>query len=174
MSATQPDARKVYRAHPNPGEIDEVLGQRGIATLGTLNEDGSIHLAYVIFLHEEGRLYIETSSVTRKARNARDRNRATLLVEGRASTGRSLMVAAEGTARVIGGREAEEINHRIRAKYVRPESLEGIDRAYGRFDDVAIEITPSRWRSWTNSLLRAEAQKEISGSYGDVWLADDE
>jgi len=174
MGDRERDAIEVYRAHPTPDEIDEVLEQRGIATLGTMNGDGSIHLTYVIFLHADGKLYFETSSVTRKARNVRDRNRATLLVEGRASTGRSLMVAAEGTARVISGREADEMNHRIRAKYVKPESLDGIDRAYGRFDDVAIEITPSRWRSWTNSLLRAEAQKEISGSYGDVWLPDDE
>ena len=168
-----PDAREVYRTHPTPDEIAEVLDQRGIATLGTLNEDGSVHLAYVIFLHEDGRLYVETSSVTRKARNVRDRGRATLLVEGRASTGRSLMVAAEGTARVIGGSEAQEIGHRVRAKYVKPEALDGIDRAYGRFDDVAIEITPARWRSWTNTLLRAEAEKEISGGYGNVWLPDE-
>jgi len=169
-----PDAREVYRTHPTPDEIAEVLEQRGIATLGTLNEDGSVHLAYVIFLHEGGRLYFETSSVTRKARNAERRGRVSLLTEGRASTGRSLMVAAEGTARVIGGPEAQEINHRIRAKYVTPEALEGIDRAYGRFDDLAIEITPDRWRSWTNTLLRAEAEKEISGPYGDVWLSDNE
>jgi len=168
-----PDAREVYRTHPTPDEIAEVLAQRGIATLGTLNEDGSVHLAYVIFLHEGGRLYLETSSVTRKARNARDRGRATLLTEGRASTGRSLMVAAEGAARVISGAEAQEIGHRVRAKYVTPEALDGIDRAYGRFEDVAIEIIPDRWRSWTNSLLRAEAEKEISGSYGDVWIPDD-
>lgn len=174
MSGSELDAKAVYRTHPTADEIAEVLEQRGIATLGTLNEDGSVHLAYVIFLHEGGRLYFETSSVTRKARNVRDRARATLLTEGRASTGRSLMVAAEGMARVISGPEAGEINHRIRAKYVKPDALEGIDRAYGRFDDVAIEITPSRWRSWANSLLRAEAQKEISGSYGDVWLPDDE
>jgi len=168
-----PDAKDVYRTHPTPGEVAEVLEQRGIATLGTLNEDGSIHLAYIMFLHEGGRLYLETSSVTRKARNAKDRGQASLLVEGWASTGRSLMVAAEGAARIISGAEAVAINHRIRAKYVKPEALDGIDRAYGRFDDIAIEITPARWRSWTNTLLRAEAEKEISGSYGDVWLANE-
>jgi PPOX class probable F420-dependent enzyme len=173
MGRTEPDAREVYRAHPTADETAEVLEQRGIATLGTLNEDGSVHLTYVIFLHEDGKLYFETSSVTRKARNARDRGRATLLTEGRASTGRSLMVAAEGVARLISGPEAEAINHRIRAKYVTADALDGIDRAYGRFDELAIEITPERWRSWTNSLLRAEAEKEIAGSYGDVWLPDE-
>jgi nitroimidazol reductase NimA-like FMN-containing flavoprotein (pyridoxamine 5'-phosphate oxidase superfamily) len=168
-----PDAKDVYRVHPSPEEIAEVLEQRGIATLGTLNEDGSVHLAYVMFLHEDGRLYFETASVTRKARNVQQRGRASLLTEGWASTGRSLMIAAEGEARVIRGAEAAEVNHRIRSKYVKAEALDGIDRAYGRFDDIAIEITPARWRSWTNTLLRAEAEKEISGSYGDAWLDDE-
>jgi len=173
MSGSEPDAQAVYRTHPTRDEIAEVLEQRGIATLGTLNPDGSVHLAYVIFLHEGGRLYFETSSVTRKARNVRDRSRATLLTEGRASTGRSLMVAAEGIARTIEGPDAEQINRRIRAKYVKAEALDGIDRAYGRYDDVAIEVTPVRWRSWTNTLLRAAAEQEIEGSYADVWLDDD-
>jgi hypothetical protein len=47
-----------------------VLGHRQSAAAGTLNEDGSIHLAYVILLYEDGRLYLEAASVTRKARNA--------------------------------------------------------------------------------------------------------
>lgn len=169
-----PSARDVYRTHPTAAEIADVLELREIATLGTVNEDGSVHLTYVIFLHESGRLYFETASVTRKSRNALQRGHASLLVQGRAGTGRSLMVAAEGRARIIDGDEAHRINHRIRAKYVKPEALDAIDRAYGRFDDVAIEITPIRWRSWTNALLRAEAQKQIEGDYGDVWLPDDE
>ena len=38
-------ARDIYRAHPTQDEIDDVLGQRLSAALGTLNEDGSVHLA---------------------------------------------------------------------------------------------------------------------------------
>jgi nitroimidazol reductase NimA-like FMN-containing flavoprotein (pyridoxamine 5'-phosphate oxidase superfamily) len=168
------DARDVYRSHPTDAEIADVLELREVATLGTVNEDGSVHLAYAIFLHEDGRLYLETSSVTRKARNASRRGHASLLVQGRASTGRTLMVAAEGRARVITGDEAHEIRRRILAKYVKPEALAGIHRAFGRFDDVAIEITPVRWRSWTNTVLRREAEREIAGPYSEVWLPDDE
>jgi hypothetical protein len=40
------DATTVYRAHPTQAEIDDVLALRGSAAVGTLNEDGSIHLAY--------------------------------------------------------------------------------------------------------------------------------
>ena len=164
------DATTVYGAHPTQEEIEEVLGQRRSAALGTLNEDGSIHLTYVIFLHEGGRLYLETASVTRKARNMAARARATMMVQGSASTGRSLMVAAEGIARVIHGSEARDINHRLRAKYIKPGALDAIDRAWGRFDDVAIEITPRRWRSWTGDLLHEETEKELEGSYEDAWI----
>ncbi|MCI0687137.1 MAG: pyridoxamine 5'-phosphate oxidase family protein [Sporichthyaceae bacterium] len=153
MDATAPlaAAKQIYRAHPTEAEIAEVLAMRLAATVGTLNEDGSIHLAYVIFLHEEGRLYFETASITRKARNAQARGRASMLVQGRASTGTSLMVAAEGLATVITGSRAHEINERLRAKYIKPEALDGVNQAWGPLDDVAVEIDPQTWRSWTSS-----------------------
>jgi PPOX class probable F420-dependent enzyme len=169
-----PDAREVYTTHPTPEEIAEVLEQRELAALGTLNEDGSIHLVYMLFLHHAGRLYFETSSVTRKARNVAARGRASLLVQGRASTGRSLMVSAEGTARMLDGDRARGVNHRVLTKYVKADALDGIARSFGTVDDVAIEITPERWRSWTNTRLRELAETEIgAGNYGDVWQEDD-
>jgi PPOX class probable F420-dependent enzyme len=167
------DAEQVYRAHPTSDEIAEVLAQRQVAAVGTLNADGSIHLAYVLFLHDDGRMYFETASVTRKARNAARRGWASMLVQGPASTGRNLMVTAEGTARVITGDEAQEINHRLRAKYIKPAALTGIDRAWGRLDDVTVEITPKQWRSWTGSVLHSETRKELTGSYEDAWLTSD-
>ena len=167
------DAERVYRAHPTEEEIAEVLGQRLTATVGTLNADGSVHLAYVIFLHEAGRLYLETSSVTRKARNARRSGAASLLVQGRASSGRGLMVAAEGVARVVEGPEAQEVNRRLRAKYLKPEVLDAIDRVWGPLDDVAVEITPDRWRSWTGSAFHEATAAELDVPYADAWLPDD-
>jgi nitroimidazol reductase NimA-like FMN-containing flavoprotein (pyridoxamine 5'-phosphate oxidase superfamily) len=168
-------AREVYRHHPTNDEIVEVLGKRVSAALGTLNEDGSIHLTYVLFLHEGDRVYVETSSVTRKARNVAARPTASVLVQGRASTGRNLMVAGEGRARVIDGDAAQEINRRLRAKYLVPEALEPIGRAWSKLDDVAIELEPERLRSWTGTLLHREAIEELgpSISYEDAWLSDD-
>ena len=84
------------------------------------------------------------------------------------------MVSAEGTARVLDGAQAQALNHRLRAKYIKPEALDGIDRAWGRLDDVAVEITPKRWRSWTGSVLHDETRKELAGPYEDAWLADDQ
>jgi hypothetical protein len=48
------DAEQVYRARPTSEGIADVLAGRLVATVGTHNEDGSIHLAYVLFLHHDG------------------------------------------------------------------------------------------------------------------------
>lgn len=165
-----PNAKEIYRAHPTPAEIEDVLEQRNTAALGTLNDDGSVHLTYVIYLFENGVFYVETSSVTRKARNVAARGTASILVDGRAeSTGRSLMVAAEGTARVIGSPDSRALADRVRAKYLLPDVADDVNRLWNRIDDVAIEITPTRWRSWTNTALKTEIESGIGRPYGDVW-----
>ena len=163
------EIERVYRAQPSAEEIAGVLGQRVTATVGTLNEDGTIHLAYVLFLHLNDRFYFETASMTRKARNAVARPQASMLVQGHVA-GRHLMVSVEGAARVLTGDEAHKVNHVLRAKYIHPDALVGVNRAWGRLDDVAVELTPVRQRSWTSSVLHEETQKELTMAYGDAWL----
>ena len=167
-----PTAADIYRAHPTQEEIDDVLGQRGVAALGTLNEDGSIHLAYLIYLWDDGRFWLETASTTRKSRNIGVRGTASLLTQGRAATGRSLMIECEGTARLVEGPEAHAINHRIRTKYVMPDAVDALDAVWGRFDDVAIELTPDRWRSWTGSVLASTTEAELGRPYAGIWKED--
>ena len=149
-------ARQVYRAHPTQAEIDDVLAQRLTAALGTLNDDGSIHLTYLLFLYEDGRFLFETSSETRKARNLAARGTASVIVQGRAATGRSLMVEAEGDARLI---------------HV-PGALDAVDDAWGPIDDVAIELTPRRWRSWTGSVLQDTTEATTGRDYEMLWKDD--
>lgn len=165
-------ATQIYGAHPTQAEIDDVLGQRLTCALGTLNEDGTIHLTYLIFLFEDGRFLLETASSTRKARNVATRATASILVQGSASTGRSLMVEAEGSARIIAVPSAHETNHRIRAKYVVPDAVAELDAVWGRFDDVTIEITPARWRSWTGTVLAETTAAEMGRPYGEIWQPD--
>jgi nitroimidazol reductase NimA-like FMN-containing flavoprotein (pyridoxamine 5'-phosphate oxidase superfamily) len=164
-------AKSVYRTKADDEEVAALLARREVAAFGTLNEDGSVHLTYVIFLFENGRFLIETASVTRKARNVAARGRATLLMSGPGRDGRNVMVSAEGRGRVLDGDEAAAAKRRILAKYLRPEALDEVDRAFSRFDDVAIEVVPERWRSWANTRLRDEAEAELGpGRYGEVWL----
>jgi hypothetical protein len=83
------------------------------------------------------------------------------------------MVSGEGTARLLTGAEAQEANHRVRAKYVASDALGALERAWGPLDDVAIELTPSTWRSWTGTLLHEEAARELETPYDAIWLADE-
>ena len=162
-------ADEVYRVHPTRAEIDDVLAQRLSATLGTLNDDGSILLTQLIFLFEDGRFLLETASSTRKARNIAVRSTASLLVHGTAPTGRNLMVEVEGSARLIERPEADVLNHRLRAKYIVDEAVDAVDLAWGRFDDVAIELVPTRWRSWTGTALAERTAADVGRAYEDLW-----
>ena len=63
--------------------LQELLRGRYIATFGTENSDGSIHLTAVWYLFESGSLYVATSSKSRKARNVAARPRASLMVDVR-------------------------------------------------------------------------------------------
>ena len=83
------------------------------------------------------------------------------------------MVSAEGRATVLHGAESSAINHRLRAKYIRPEALGGVDRAWGGIDDITVEIEPTRWRSWTGSALHERTQEELNVPYAEAWLADE-
>jgi hypothetical protein len=46
-----------------------------------------------------------------------------------------------------------------------------IDPAPGdTFDDVAVDLTADRVRSWTGSIMHAENQRHLSLPYDDIWL----
>ena len=165
-------SRDVYHDRPTDQEVEDVLGQRLSGAVGTLNEDGSIHLTYVIFLHEGDRVWFETASLTRKARNVAARPSISFLVQGTASTGRSLMVALEGDAEVVTGVEAHAIQHRIRAKYITDDALPALDRAWDAMDDVAIAIVPRRRRSWTGAALATQTEAAMGRSYEEAWIPD--
>ncbi len=162
------DARDVYLAKPPPEAIAEQLLKPINAGVGTLNPDGSIHLAYVLFLWENERFYFETASMTKKVRNIRKRPTASFAIDPP-----GFMAMAEGTGRVIAGEGAHEINGRLRAKYLTPEALDGVGSAWNTIDDVAVEITPLNWRSWSSEAL-TELSKESAGGVppADWWVPE--
>ncbi len=105
----------MQRNMPSGGE--EILAGRYIASLGTLNEDGSIHLTAVWYLFDAGCLYVATSGRSRKARNAAARPRATLMVDARKAASERGLVAM-CTVEVVAGENSKEINARIHARYM--------------------------------------------------------
>lgn len=165
-------AKDVHRSRATPEEIGDLLEQAPKMTVATLNDDGTIHLANVISYFEGGKVYFETSSVTKKARNLAKRPTISILVEGVAnSTGRRFMASCDGTGRVMTGEAAQAVNHRLRRAHIVDDAVEMVDQAWGALDDVAIEITPGRWRSWVGDKLMEVTQAALGSdmSTDDIW-----
>ena len=100
----------------DPG-LHELLQRRLIATLGTENVNGSIHLTAVWFLFENNSFYIATSSKTKKARNILANPKASLMVDMRKpGTERGLTAACK--AELLSGDLSKQLNRRIHSRYL--------------------------------------------------------
>jgi len=131
--------------------LDSLLEGRYIATLATVNEDGSIHLTAIWFLHRGGAIYMGTYAGSRKARNAEVRPRGSILIDLR---GAMLGGAtASGALTMIRGAQARELNDAIARKYLTAEGFAepGVGGAIRASDDVTIRLDPDRWRTWSTA-----------------------
>lgn len=134
------------------------LQGRHIATLGTENADGSIHLTAVWYLFESGALFIATSSKSQKARNLAARPQASLMVDSR-KPGTERGVTAAGKAEVIAGDQSREINRRIYARYLSAAAIADphVGPVFAAMDDVTIRVSPTSWFSWDLATVDAQA-----------------
>jgi PPOX class probable F420-dependent enzyme len=141
----------------DPG-FQQMLQRRFIATLGTTNADGSIHLTAVWYLFEDGRLFIATSSKSRKARNVAAQPKASLMVDVR-KPGSERGVTAAGPADLITGNPSREINGRIHTRYLSAAAMADphIEPVFASFDDVTLRLTPESWFTWDMAALDAQA-----------------
>ena len=138
--------------------FQELLRGRYIATLGTENSDGSIHLTAVWYLFEDGCLFVATSSKTRKARNLAARPKASLMVDAR-KPGAERGVTASGRVELISGDRAQEINRRLHSRYLSAAALSDphVGPVFASFDDVTLRLTPLSWINWDMAVLDAQA-----------------
>jgi len=140
-----------------PSGAEEILSGRFIASLGTENEDGSIHLTAVWYLFDGGCLYVATSSRTRKARNVAARPKASLMVDIRKQASQERGLVALCTVDVIAGESSREINARIHGRYMSKAALAD-PRAGGTMaamDDITLKLTPTVWYAWDMRVLDA-------------------
>jgi len=138
--------------------FQEFLRGRHIATIGTENPNGTIHLTAVWYVFESGNLFIATSSKTQKARNAAARPKASLMVDTR-KPGKERGVTATGKVEVISGGESQAINRRIHSRYMSAAALSDphIGPVFGAFDDITLKLTPDSWITWDMAVLDAQA-----------------
>jgi PPOX class probable F420-dependent enzyme len=136
----------------------DLLRGRYIATLGTENADGTIHLTAVWYLFEDGCLFIATSSKTKKSRNVVSRPKASLMVDAR-KPGRERGVTAAGRVELISGKVSREINRRLHSRYLSAAAMSDphVGPVFESFDDVTIRVTPVSWIAWDMAVLDAQA-----------------
>lgn len=132
-------------------EAREFLAGRHVATLGTFNPRGSIHLAAVWYLWDPDQqtLSVPTGASTRKARNVSARSEASLMVDSR-THGRYRGVAATGRATILTREQAHERNALIHARYITEDGLKHPDfgPVYAEADDITIVLAVERSRWW--------------------------
>lgn len=136
----------------------DLLRGRYVATLGTENADGTIHLTAVWYLFEDGCLFIATSSRTRKARNVIARPKASLMVDAR-KPGTEHGATAAGRVELISGGVSQEINRRLHSRYLSAAAMSDphVGPVFESFDDVTIRLTPISWITWDMAVLDAQA-----------------
>jgi PPOX class probable F420-dependent enzyme len=135
-----------------------LLQGRHIATLGTENQDGTIHLTAVWYVFEDGSLFVATSGKSRKARNVAARPTASLMADVR-RPGAERGVNAAGRAELISGEESRKINRRIHQRYMSAAAVADpqVGPVFASFDDVTIRIAPISWTTWDMKVLDAQA-----------------
>ncbi len=137
-----------------PSGAEEFLTSRLIASLGTQNEDGSVHLTAVWYLFDAGCLYVATSSRSRKARNAIARAKASLMMDIRKPASERGLVAM-CDVEIIAGESSKQVNARIHGRYMSMAALAD-PRAGGTMaamDDITLKLTPTGWYGWDMRVL---------------------
>jgi PPOX class probable F420-dependent enzyme len=126
-----------------------LLEGRRIASLGTLNDDGSPHLTAVWYLYQDSCFFMATSSRSRKARNLAARPNATLMVEVR-KPGSERGVTATGSVEIISGETAHEFNLRVHRRYLSAAAIADpqVGGVFAQFDDIALKLRPRLWTWW--------------------------
>jgi PPOX class probable F420-dependent enzyme len=141
----------------DPKFLSLLAGKR-IASLGSLNDDGSPHLTAVWYLYQDGCFFVATSSRTRKARNLFARPHATIMVESR-KPGSERGVTATGPVEIISGEKAQEWNTRIHRRYLSVAALADpqVGPVFAAFDDICVRLQPQVWTWWDMAELDAMA-----------------
>ena len=142
--------------------VQELLNARLIASLATLNDGGSIHLVAMWFLWEGNAILIPTSGATRKIRNLERDARATVMIDDSRGGFDLRGITVVGSAEIVRGKAARELNRPIHLKYVTEEGLsQGPVQAYLATDDVTVCVRPERVSSWD---LRSTEQCRALGA----------
>jgi nitroimidazol reductase NimA-like FMN-containing flavoprotein (pyridoxamine 5'-phosphate oxidase superfamily) len=148
-------------------QIDELLEMRLIANLGTISDDGSIHVVPMWFKRDGEFILIPTSQFTRKYKNLIKRPRASVLIDVSRSGMDLRGVLIAGRVQILRGDDARALNRSIHLRYITPEGLTHDDVAAYLLegDDVTLKIAMDKVITWNHAESPAGRAIARSGNF---------
>ena len=148
-----------------------ILARRLYAVLATQNDDGTPHLAPVMFVFDDERIVIETGAATRKARDVAARRHASVLVQ----TPEAAWVLGVGPATIVTGADAVRHRDSIRRKYLTPRGQQSCGDLLDEMDDVTILVEPRFWLGWDlTTFMEALATRGVDPTEAENWFLSDD
>lgn len=127
-------------------EITTFLSQPLIAKLGTLNEDGTIHIVPVVFKYEKTEFIIGAQSANRRIRNIERDSKVTLLIDDPTFPFKAVLVYGEA---VLDYEDVLQKRIAILEKYnPREQAVHMAEGLCARWESVIIRIRPDRMVSF--------------------------
>ncbi len=139
---------KLYPQKPpmTDSELESFLNSAPIARLGTLNPDGTIHLAALWFKYVDGEIVIGTQDKTSKIRNIKRNPNVTVLIDNETPPFRGVLIYGQAELDyddVLAKRIA------IFEKYMPSENArEAVEGLASAFTPVVIRIKPQHISSY--------------------------
>ena len=150
-------------AQISDASVQEMLAGRYVATLATENDDGTIHMVAVWYFYEGEKIYVATSSRTRKAQNLRERSKVSLMIDSR-DTAAQRGICVAGTAQLLSGAASREWTAKVHHKYLSADALADakVGPVFAQWDDVTIQIAPNSVIAWD---MRDADKQAFGGSF---------
>ena len=130
----------------NSKELETLFESTTFARLGTLNDDGTIHITPIFFVYQNGKLLMATQEPSRKVRNIKRNNNVSVLIDTTDVPFKGALIYGKAELDyedVIAKRVA------IFKRRLSPEEGEEYARRLaGRWPCVIIRITPTRIASF--------------------------
>jgi PPOX class probable F420-dependent enzyme len=130
-------------------EIESLLDTAIFARLGTLNEDGTIHIAPIYFKYQDGQILMATQDPSRKIRNIKRNNNVSVLIDISDVPYRGVLIY--GTAEL----DYQDVIAKRITIFERTRAYEDAEEYARKLSDkwqcVIVRVTPQRMASFDYS-----------------------
>lgn len=138
--------------HMTDDEIDALLSEAMIARLCTHNTDGTIHVAPVWYLYENGKILIGTPKRSRKASNIRRDGRVTLIFDEVGPPTRGVIIYGEADTKELDGDKMLTEGVSIFRRYMTEEKAQVYAEGLNKISRwIKITVKPNRFASFDYS-----------------------